>query len=302
MKKVFLILLNYNGWKDTRECLESVEKLETKSLKLEIVIVDNGSGDESIREIRGIGQIRVIKNSQNLGFAEGNNVGIRYALQNGADYILLLNNDTLVEKKLLVELVDFMEKDQSVGITSPKIYFAPGCEYHKNRYQKEDLGKVFWYAGGVMDWKNLLGVHRGVDEVDRGQYGILEETDFTTGCCILIRREVFQKVGLLDPQYYLYYEDSDFCQRVKAAGYKIFYNPKGIVWHKNAGSAGGSGSALQDYYTTRNRLLFGTKYAPLRTKLALVKESLKLLKNGREWQKIGVKDFYLRKFGKGSFK
>ena len=301
MKKVFVIILNYNGWKDIEECLASVGKLRTENLELRTIKVDNGSERIPMLDRDDGLNLKIIRNQQNLGFAEGNNVGIRYALENGADYILLLNNDTLVEKKLIKELVDLMGKDQAVGIVSPKIYFAPGYEFHKDRYRKEELGKVFWYAGGLMDWRNLIGSHRGVDEVDHGQYDIKQETEFATGCAILVKKEVFEKIGFLDEHYYLYYEDNDFCQRAKKAGYKIFYSPGATVWHKNAGSSGGSGSTLQDYYTTRNRLLFGFKYAPLRTKLALIKESLKLLLNGRDWQKKGVRAFYLRKFGKGSY-
>ena len=106
---------------------------------------------------------------------------------------------------------------------------------------------------------------------------------------MMVKKEVFGKTGLLDGKYFLYYEDADFCIRTKLKGYKIFYQPKAILWHKNAAATGGSGSALQDYYITRNRLIFGFKYANLKIKLALFKESLRILKNGREWQRRGGK-------------
>ena len=118
---------------------------------------------------------------------------------------------------------------------------------------------------------------------------------------MLIKKEVLQRIGLFDEKYFLYYEDSDLSQRVKKVGYKIVYAPKAILWHKNAGSAGGSGSTLQDYYITRNRLFFGLQYVPFRAKLALVKESIVLLIKGRSWQKRGILDFYLGKLGRGSF-
>ena len=152
-----------------------------------------------------------------------------------------------------------------------------------------------------MDWKNVIGFHRGVDEVDRGQYDQIEKTDFASGCCMLVKREIFEKVGFLDEKFFLYYEDSDFCERIRRRGYSIIYSPKAILWHKNAGSAGGSGSSLQDYYITRNRMLFGFRYARLRSKLALFKESIKLLAKGRYWQKRGILDFYLGRSGRGSF-
>ncbi|MEM4230386.1 MAG: glycosyltransferase, partial [Candidatus Pacearchaeota archaeon] len=174
-------------------------------------------------------------------------------------------------------------------------------EFHKKRYKKEDLGKVIWFAGGKMDWQNVIGLHIGVDEIDKGQFEKISEIDFASGACMLIKSDVFKKIGKFDERYFLYYEDSDFCQRAKKTQYKIIYNPKAILWHKNAGSTGGSGSELQDYYLTRNRLLFGMKYAPYKSKLALLKESISLLAKGRKWQKRGVKDFYFGNFGKGSF-
>jgi len=307
MKKIAIVILTFNGEKDTMECLESIAKMRSLNYKLQIIVVDNGSTDADASVISNFQfpisnfGFKVIQNKENLGFAEGNNVGIRYALENGADYVVILNNDTIVHVDLINELVKTAESSEKIGIVVPKIYFAPGFEFHKDRYKKEELGKIIWYAGGIMDWRNVLGYHRGVDEVDDGQYQKTEETDYASGCCMLIKKEVLQKIGLFDEKYFLYYEDNDLSQRTKKAGFSIFYCPKAVLWHKNAGSAGGSGSHLQDYYITRNRLLFGIRYAPIRSKLALIRESLGLLLNGRLWQRRGVLDFYLRRFGKGSF-
>ncbi|MEK7534620.1 MAG: glycosyltransferase family 2 protein [Patescibacteria group bacterium] len=310
MQKVSVVILNYNGKDNTLDCLSSLQNVVTIDTKLEIIVVDNASKDESVAFIKSqISnlksqklQLKVIENRENLGFAGGNNVGIRYALEHGADYVLVLNNDTLVDKNLIDELLKVGNSDENIGILAPKIYFAKGFEFHKNRYTEKDLGKVFWYAGGKMDWKNVIASHKGVDEVDHGQYDKTEETSFASGCCMFMKKEVFGRVGLFDKKYFLYYEDADLSERLKEAGYKIIYNPSAIIWHKNAGSAGGSGSKLQDYYITRNRLLFGMRYAPLRSKLALIKESMKVLISGRYWQKRGILDFYLNKFGKGSYK
>ena len=152
-----------------------------------------------------------------------------------------------------------------------------------------------------MDWNNVIGHHRGVDEIDRGQFDKTEETELATGCCMLLKKEVFEKVGMLDDKYFLYYEDADLSIRTKKKGFKIVYVSKSVIWHKNASSAGGSGSVLQDYYITRNRLLFGFRYSAIRAKFALLRESLALLINGRKWQKRGVLDFYLGKLGRGSY-
>ena len=194
----------------------------------------------------------------------------------------------------------FDTKD-SVGIVAPLIYFEKGYEFHKERYKEDELGKVIWYAGGEIDWDNVLAKHRGVDEIDIGQYSQVSETEFASGCAFLISAEVIKNLGMFDEKYFLYYEDSDLSMRIRRKGYKIYFNPKSLVWHKNASSAGGSGSTLQDYYITRNRLLFALKYAPIRSKIAVLRESMALMFGGRKWQKRAVIDFYSGKFGKGSY-
>ncbi|MFH1832964.1 MAG: glycosyltransferase family 2 protein [Candidatus Levyibacteriota bacterium] len=319
MKKIAIVILHFNGEKDTLRCLDSIEQLSCEAgsrFARQVIVVDNGSDEEfkvpafapstplraSAGKQNSIKEVKVIRNERNLGFAGGNNVGIKYALENGADYVLILNNDTLVDKGLITELLKVADSDEKIGIVAPKIYFAKGFEFHKDRYRESERGRIIWYAGGIMDWKNIIGHHRGVDEVDKGQFEKVEETDYATGCCMLIKKEVFEMIGFLDKKYFLYYEDSDFSQRSKLVGYKIKFVPKAIVWHKNAGSAGGSGSSMQDYYITRNRLIFGIKYASLRAKLALIKETIKLFFSGRPWQKRGVFDFYLMKFNKGSYR
>lgn len=304
MKHVVISLLNFNGLKNTLACLESLKNIKIDNFKLTIVTVDNASKEEFDLKSSSIGNIPlvVIKNNENLGFSGGHNIAIKYALEDEADYALILNNDTYVDKNFLEELLRVAQSDEKIGILVPKIYFAPGFEFHKNKYAKDEQGRVLWYAGGEMDWKNVIGRHRGVDSIDRGQFDKTEETELATGCCMMIRREVFDKVGLLDDKYFLYYEDSDMGVRAKKEGFKIVYVPKSIIFHKNAGSVGGSGSILQDYYITRNRLLFGFRYAPFRSKLALFRESLFLLFKGRKWQKKGVLDFYLGRLGKGSYR
>lgn len=306
MRSIAIVILNFNGEKDTLECLKSIQNLETDGFELFTIVVDNASKKEFSPPVGGselrTGELKIIQNKENLGFSGGNNVGIRYALENNADYILILNNDTLVDKNLVLELVKVAQSDKSIGIITPKIYFAKGYEFHKNRYKESEEGKVIWYVGGLMDWRNVIGVHRGVDEVDGGQYEKVQEADFASGCCMFIKREVFEKIGFFDERYFLYYEDNDLSQRAKSEGFKIIYSPKAVLWHKNAGSAGGSGSELQDYYITRNRLLFGMRHVPFRSKISLIRESISLFFNGRNWQKRGVWDFYLGRFGRGSFK
>ena len=155
--------------------------------------------------------------------------------------------------------------------------------------------------GGKIDWDNIYGSNIGIDEVDHGQYDKNSPTpDFVSGCCYLAKADFYRKVGLFDQKYYLYMEDDDICQRAIKQKYKIMVEPKSVIWHINSGTAIAS-SNIQDYFITRNRLLFAYKYAPLKTKLAIFRESIKHLLFGRPWQKNGVRDYYLSKFGQGSW-
>jgi GT2 family glycosyltransferase len=301
MTKLALVILHFSQLDLTEACLASVKQLETKGFELEVIVVNNNPLEEIDSLKKKFPGFVFLKTPKNLGYAGGNNFGIKRALKDNTDFILLLNNDTLLDKKIILELLKAAKNNQQVGILGPKIYFAPGHEFHQKRYQEKDKGKVIWYAGGLLDWQNIIASHQGVDEVDQGQYDHLKDTDFVSGCAMLIKKEVFKKIGLFDEDYFLYLEDVDFCWRTKQTGYKILFVPLAKVWHVNAGSSE-IGGPLHDYYLTRNRMLFGSKYASLRTKLALIRESLRILFKGSSWQKKGIKDFYLRRFNQAGFK
>jgi len=297
MKRIFIIIVNWNGWKDTQACLSSVFSLNARAMHVTPVIVDNGSTDGSVGILKKkYPKMHFIALSRNFGFSGGNNAGIRYALQNGADAIWLLNNDTVVHADALV-LADALQK-HAAGIAGSKIYFAKGREYHVTRYAKNQLGKVFWYAGGSIDWKNMYAGHRGVDEVDHGQYDTIEQTPFVSGCSMMVARSVFEIIGLLDERFFLYLEDLDFCLRAKRAGYMPIYCPDSVVWHVNAGSSGGPGNPLHTYYMTRNRLIVGMRFASVRTKLALIKESLRFVFGADPLRRKAVVDAALGRLGK----
>lgn len=279
MTKVVIILVNWNGKKDTLACLESLTKLKIQKSKLKTFVVDNGSTDDSVAVIKkNFPNVEVVEAGENLGFTGGNNIGIHRALEWGADYVWLLNNDTVVDNNALAVLLEVFG-DKSVGVAGSKIYFAPGREYHKARYADKERGRVLWYTGGLIDWENMYASHRGVDEVDKGQYDRTQETPFITGCSMMVAKEVFEKIGLLDEKFFAYLEDLDFCLRAKQVGYKLFYVPQSIIWHNNAGSSG-VGSALHEYYMTRNRLIVGMRYASVRTKLALIREGVRFILSG----------------------
>jgi hypothetical protein len=302
MKKILVVLVNYNGLDDTKECINSLNNLSLKDENVTVLVIDNGSDtiinnyELRIKNFKKQITIQTKRTEENLGFTGANNIALKKAIEEKFDYVLLLNNDTIVHPVLITNLLDTFDQE-NIGIAGAKIYFAKGNEFHKQKYSRSDLGKVLWYAGGHIDWDNVYLSHRGVDEVDNGQYDTQEETDFITGCCMMIKRTVIEKIGLLDNRYFLYLEDADLCMRAKNEGYKTVYNPKAVLWHKNAQSTGKPGSETHVYYQTRNRLIFGMKYAPLRVKTALVRESIRMVAGGGV-RKKAVIDYYLRRFGK----
>jgi hypothetical protein len=251
--KVFIIILNWNGKNDTLECLNSLKKITYKNYK--VVIVDNGSKDDSVKEIkRNFPNTIIIQNKKNLGFAEGSNVGIRYALKNKADYVLLLNNDTIVDRRFLSEMVKVAESDEKIGIIGSKIYYVK-------------LPNTIWFAGGSIGLKKGIFAHLGQGEKDSKEYSNLGNVDYITGCAMLIKKSVIKSIGLLDHNYFSYVEDVDFCVRAKNAGYKIMLAPKSHIWHKVSCSSGGEDSLLKLYYQNRNKILFIRKHANKKIKL-----------------------------------
>jgi GT2 family glycosyltransferase len=246
MALIYIILVNYNGYKDTIECVNSLKKINYNNYK--IIIVDNASSDDSAKILKQkLNDCEIIKSKKNLGFAGGNNLGIKYALNHNANYIMLLNNDTLVNTDFLGVMFNSFNRDNKIGLVGCKIMYYP----KKN---------IIWYGGGYIDWFKFIGVHNGMKEVDKGQCDNEKEIDFMTGCCMLIKREVFEKVGFLSEDYFMYFEDADFCVKLKNIGYKIWYNPNAIIYHKVGLSSGGEESPFSIEWSTKNRLLFMSKY------------------------------------------
>jgi GT2 family glycosyltransferase len=246
MPFVYIILINYNGYKDTIACVDSLKKIMYDTYK--IIIVDNASSNDSLKILKEtINDCIIIESKENLGFAGGNNLGIKYALHHNCDYIMLLNNDTLVKTDFLDNMLNSFSKDKKVGLVGCKIMYYP----EKN---------IIWYGGGYIDWFKFIGAHYGMRQIDNGQYDTEKEINFMTGCCMLIKREVFEKVGLLSEDYFMYFEDVDFCVKVKNSAYKILYNPKAVIYHKVGLSSGGEESPFSIKWCTRNRLLFMNKY------------------------------------------
>lgn len=278
-KKVAVVVLNYKVKQETLECINSIKQSEYKNI--EIIVVDNNSQDGLGEEVAKLKDIIFIQNSDNLGYTGGNNIGIKQALINGADYIFVLNADTLIDPKAIGNLV-LAAQGELAGILGPKILFNDK--------------KTIWYAGGVFDKANVLGQHRGVDEIDHGQFNTPGETEYITGGAMFIKKEVLEKIGLFDERYFLYYEDSDFCFRAKQAGFNLMYIPNALIYHHNAKSTG-LGSSLQDYYITRNRMLFASKFLPFRTQFALFREGIRNIAN--PVRRHAFFDFLVGNLGKG---
>lgn len=297
MSKSSIVIIHYGDVTFTQECVISLRRYIDTDVP--IYIIATKDQQKAIQQkVKGIPAIDIEITPENLGFAGNSNVGLKRAIEDQSEYILLLNNDTYVKSDILVKFLQRADGDKRIGLISPKIYFAPGHEYHIKDYVQEDQGKVIWYAGGKIDWANIYAFHEGVDEIDKGQKGEIRRTDFATGCCMLIAKELLLEIGFFDPKYFLYFEDVDLSVRAKKAGYQVLYDPEIPIWHVNASSTGKPGSDLHVYYQTRNRLYFGYKYASFRTKKSLFLESVRFIYTEKTKRKAVI-DYYLGKMGKG---
>jgi len=245
--KVAIVILTWNGKELTLECLRSLDQLTTPNV--EFIVADNASNDGTVDAIRsewGDG-VTIIENPSNLGFSKGNNVAIRHALDAGADYVLLLNNDTTVASDFVEHLLTPFA-DERVGITGPKIYY----------YSPADQ---IWFAGGEVHLSRGTAKHTGIRAKDRGQFDQQRQVDYVSGCALMAKRAVFERIGMLDPTYRAYFEDADFCMRARMAGYDIIYAPAARVWHKISASTGGQMSRQKIARKLKSSWKFFTRYA-----------------------------------------
>lgn len=242
-KRVAIVLVNYNGENFQKECIESIYQMEYKDY--DIIIVDNGSKDNSVEVVRkNFKYVIIIETNENNGVAKGNNIGIEYALNNGYEYVLLLNNDTEVDKKMLGEMIK--KASENTLVTCKMYYYSPQ--------------NTIWYGGGKINWNKGTTIHFGMNELDNDKYNESKFIEYTPTCCLLIHKSVFEKIGIMDEKYFMYYDDTDFCARVNYNGFKIWYESKAKLWHKVSSSSGGEDSPLSIYYCTRNRLYFIEKH------------------------------------------
>ncbi len=248
---VWIVILNWNGHRDTIECVESCRRLEHPSRR--ILVVDNGSTDGSERVLRSRWpDVDFLQTGANLGYSGGNNAGIRYALARGAAYVWVLNNDARVAPDSLTHMVDVLDRDGRVGILGTKVYYL-------------DRPDVIVSAGGALDLEAGGAVrHLGGGCEDRGGYDAPAPVDWVPGCSMMVRRETFGSIGAFDEKYFLYFEDVDLCLRARAAGWTVRYEPRARVWHREGAKKEGLFSSTFIYYFLRNRLYLMKRFAPRR--------------------------------------
>lgn len=246
--KTLIVVLNWNTYEMTRECIQSLLAMEGDAF--EILLVDNGSQDGSLERLReAFPQIGVIANGRNLGFASGSNVGMKRALDQGADYVLLVNNDTVVNPDLLAELLAESKRNPKAGMVSPKIYYAD----HPDR---------IWWAGGTFSLWQGIPRHLGRKEQERGRYETVRTIDWATGCVLLISCAALRETGLFDEKIVANAEDLDLSLRMRSLGWQIRYAPAAKLWHKEGfATRRNVGEHVRYFTSTRNILWVMHKHA-----------------------------------------
>lgn len=295
--RVAIIVLNWNAGEDILACLRSLQTVTYP--EYEVVVVDNASTDGSTEQVQALfPRVTLLQTGSNAGFVGGNNFGLEYAQEHGFAYALLLNNDTEVAGDFLDPLVHSLEADPSAGIAGPAIYYFSEPE-------------VFWSAGGAIDHRRGITRMVAIGETDHGQFGPSpREVDFVTGCALLIKMPLVGQIGPLDPRFFAYYEETEWCVRARTHGYRCLHVPASKVWHKISPQAR-EASPVVHYYMTRNRLLFlkltgaglpalaGTLWDYARTLLSwTIKPRWRGKKPQRDAMLRAILDFYSGRFGR----
>jgi len=241
LHQVATLILNWNGKDDTLACLHSLHKQE--DVEVEAILVDNGSVDDSVFAVsKQFPNATVIKTGVNLGYAGGNNVGITYALNRGFQYIMVLNNDTLLAPHCISRLLEDLHLHPDAAAAGPKSFYF-------------ETPETIYFAGGRIS-RDGRALHIGIGSPDGPKYNSPCDTEWLTGCAILFRSRSFQEVGLFEPKYYLLYEDADWSLRARRMGYQLRFVPGAVLWHKTSPSFGKTWSPLYLYYYTRNNFLW----------------------------------------------
>lgn len=241
---IYAITLNWNQRVETLDCLQSLSNLEYTNIQL--LLVDNASTDGTADAVyKCFPHVKIITNKKNLGFGAGFNVGIRYALEQGAEHILIINNDARLAPDALRQMLALNQPD--VGIIAPKIYYASNPQH-------------IWSLGGMRHPLTYEMTNDGRGQIDRGQWQQILERDYFVGCILLFSAKMLKEIGLFDEAFFLYYEDSDLSLRARQAGYRLLLCPLAHGWHKVALSSGGSDSPSERYWMARSSVGFFYKH------------------------------------------
>jgi len=249
---IYIVILNTNRRDDTIACLESLSNSIYSNFK--VIVLDNKSTDGSVDAIRiAFPDVRIINLASNLGYAGNNNVGIEEAINLGADWILVLNEDTILDPDCLTELIQIGESDPKIGVVGPMVY----------HHSEPD---VIQSAGGILG-KYWQSQHLGKNEEDHGQFNTPHSTEWISGCAILVRKVAIEQAGMLDANYFIYWEETEWCIRISSMGWKIVHVPQAKIWHKGV-QRDYQPSPSFTYYGTRNHLLTLYKHnAPFNAKI-----------------------------------
>jgi GT2 family glycosyltransferase len=259
---VFVVLLNWNGWRDTVECLRSLGELNYSNYL--IVVVDNGSTDDSVVRIREeYPNVLLIETGQNLGFSRGNNVAICYALERGADYVWLLNNDTIVDPHALRAMVEAAEADPKIGAVGSVLYEI----YEKDKIQAYGGGRIHLWLG--------LSRHIMAPVPD-------DNLGYLIGASLLARRSLIEDIGVLDDTFFMYWEDTDYSFRTRAAGWKLAVAPEARIWHKSPLPPSKKSPVIYAYFNT-SAVHFFKRYSSLPFVPILIGAGLRFLKQVAQW-------------------
>ncbi len=302
--KIVVIVLHFRNLDDTVECLDSL--IQQDYSNFEIILVDNGSQDAPLVDaVKSYPRLHCIRNESNLGFAEGNNIGIRYALQRGADAVLLLNNDTVCSPQLLSVFTKAAQTYPDTAAFGAKIYFY-------------DDPTVIWHAGGNVYPSIFRCYHEGcpISDLEK-KWDEVRDIGYACGCALFVTCDAIKKVGLMAPEFFLIWEEIDWCWRIRSAGYRCLYIPEAKIWHKiSRAFDGGNRGPLWQYYYFRNRLLFLKRNLPVNKRIhfyltVLLKELFQIVyfsykPNANSHQKKlnraalkGIGHFFLRRFHEG---
>jgi GT2 family glycosyltransferase len=248
--RIGIVLVNLNGYDDTSVCLDSLASITYPNV--EIIVVDNGSKDRSGDRLkREYPNVTHIRSEQNLGFTGGNNLGIDHAMSHGCDHVVLLNNDTIVTPDFLQPLVERLESAPDIGAVSGKIYYAPQALGGKKN--------VIWYAGAFQKWHTGYH-HDGVLEVDSGKFDTARDVAYASGCLMLMRGEVIRKIGGLADDFFIYWEEADWCRRAWALGYRSVYEPKSVIYHNFKSAPVGHETPFHMYMQYRNAFIYAHRH------------------------------------------